>query len=153
MRYRILRKVCSIAITFILIASLFPFQAFAATGNSPFKSGTYTHSSVFDGMNIYNGIDVSEHQKTINWNKVKSAGVDFAIIRVAGRGYGSGNLYEDKYYRQNLQGAIDAGIKVGVYFFSQAVTVKEAEEEADYILSRISGYNITLPVIYDFEFG
>ena len=54
-------------------------------------------------MNIYNGIDVSEHQKTINWNKVKSAGVDFAIIRVAGRGYGSGNLYEDKYYRQNLQ--------------------------------------------------
>lgn len=153
MRYRILRKVCAIAITFILIASLFPFQAFAAKGNSPFKSGTYTHSSVFDGMNIYNGIDVSEHQKTINWNKVKSAGVDFAIIRVAGRGYGSGNLYEDKYYRQNLQGAIDAGIKVGVYFFSQAVTVKEAEEEADYILSRISGYNITLPVIFDFEFG
>ena len=147
-----MRKVCAIAITFILIASLFPFQAFAATGNSPFKSGTYTHSSVFDGMNIYNGIDVSEHQKTINWNKVKSAGVDFAIIRVAGRGYGSGNLYEDKYYRQNLQGAIDAGIKVGVYFFSQAVTVKEAEEEADYILSRISGYNITLPVIFDFEF-
>ena len=62
-----MRKVCSIAITFILIASLFPFQAFAATGNSPFKSGTYTHSSVFDGMNIYNGIDVSEHQKTINY--------------------------------------------------------------------------------------
>ena len=125
-----MRKVCSIAITFILIASLFPFQAFAATGNSPFKSGTYTHSSVFDGMNIYNGIDVSEHQKTINWNKVKSAGVDFAIIRVAGRGYGSGNLYEDKYYRQNLQGAIDAGIKVGVYFFSQAVNEEEAKEEA-----------------------
>ena len=148
-----MRKVCAIAITFILIASLFPFEAFAATGSSPFKSGTYTHSSVFDGMNIYNGIDVSEHQKTIDWAKVKDAGVDFAIIRVAGRGYGSGKLYEDKYYRQNLQGAIDAGIKVGVYFFSQAVTVKEAEEEADYILSRISGYNITLPVIFDFEFG
>lgn len=153
MRYRILRKVCAIAITFILIASLFPFEAFAATGSSPFKSGNYTHSSVFDGMNIYNGIDVSEHQKTIDWAKVKDAGVDFAIIRVAGRGYGSGSLYEDKYYKQNLQGAIDAGIKVGVYFFSQAVTVKEAEEEADYILSRISGYNITLPVIFDFEFG
>ena len=111
-----MRKICTIVITFILITSLFPFQAFAATGNSPFKSGTYTHSSVFDGMKIYNGIDVSEHQKTIDWAKVKAAGVDFAIIRVAGRGYGTGSLYEDKYYKQNLQGALDAGIKVGVYF-------------------------------------
>ena len=148
-----MKRICTIVIAFILTLSLFPFEAFAATGNSPFKSGTYTHSSVFDGMKIYNGIDVSEHQKTIDWTKVKAAGVDFAIIRVAGRGYGSGSLYEDKYYKQNLQGAIDAGIKVGVYFFSQAVTVKEAEEEADYILSRISGYDITLPVIFDFEFG
>lgn len=149
-----MKRICIIVIAFILTLSLFPFEAFAATGNSPFKSGTYTHSSVFDGMKIYNGIDVSEHQKTINWTKVRAAGVDFAIIRVAGRGYGSsGNLYEDKYYRQNLQGALDAGIKVGVYFFSQAVTVEEAEEEADYILSRIGGYNITLPVIFDFEFG
>lgn len=148
-----MKKIFAIAIAFILTASLFPSGAFAATGKSPFKSGTYTHSSMFDGMNIYNGIDVSEHQKTIDWTKVKAAGVDFAIIRVAGRGYGSGSLYEDKYYRQNLQGAINAGIKVGVYIFSQAVTVQEAEEEADYILSRISGYNITLPVIFDFEFG
>ncbi len=149
-----MKKICTIVTAFILLVSLLPLQAFAATGSSPFISGTYTHSSMFDGMNIYNGIDVSEHQKTIDWAKVKAAGVDFAIIRVAGRGYGSaGSLYEDKYYKQNLQGAIDAGIKVGVYFFSQAVTVKEAEEEADYILSRISGYNITLPVIFDFEFG
>lgn len=148
-----MRKIFTIVIAFILITSLFPFQAFAATGNSPFKSGTYTHSSMFDGMKIYNGIDVSEHQKTIDWAKVKASGVDFAIIRVAGRGYGSGSLYDDKYYKQNLQGAIDAGIKVGVYIFSQAVTVEEAEEEADYILSRIGGYNITLPVIFDFEFG
>lgn len=149
-----MRKTCTIVIALIMIISLIPLQSFAATGKSPFISGTYTHSSMFDGMNIYNGIDVSEHQKTINWTKVKADGVDFAIIRVAGRGYGSsGRLYDDKYYKQNLQGALDAGIKVGVYIFSQAVTVAEAEEEADYILKRIAGYNITLPVVFDFEFG
>ena len=148
-----MKRISIIGIALILILSMLPFEAFASTGKSPFISGTYTHSSVFDGMNIYNGIDVSKHQKTIDWAKVKAAGVDFAIIRVAGRGYGSGSLYEDKYYKQNLQGAINAGIKVGVYIFSQAVTVKEAEAEAEYILSRIKGYNISLPVIFDFEFG
>lgn len=148
-----MKKFCIMTITFVLLLGMFPCGTFAASGISPFKTGTYTHASVFDGMQIYNGIDVSEHQKTIDWQKVKASGVDFAIIRVAYRGTSAGSLNVDKYYKQNLQGAIDAGIKVGVYIFSQAVTVSEAEDEADYILSKISGYNISLPVIFDFEFG
>lgn len=112
------------------------------------------HASKFDGYTVENGIDVSEWNGTIDWTKVKNTGIDFAIIRVAYRGYGSaGNLVTDKYVTANLKGAIEAGIPVGVYIFSQAITEKEAQEEADYILKQISGYNISLPVVIDFEYA
>lgn len=99
------------------------------------------------------GVDVSVHQgDEIDWNKVKAAGVDFAIIRVGGRGWGSeGNLYEDKNYKKNIEGALAANLKVGVYFFSQAITVEEAIEEANYTLDLIKDYPITYPVVFDWE--
>lgn len=116
------------------------------------NSSTYIHDSRFNGYSIRNGIDVSVYQGTIDWAKVKAAGIDFAFIRVGYRGYGSGSLCDDTKYIENLQGAINAGIKVGVYIFSQAISTSEAVEEANYILARISGYNITMPVIMDFEY-
>lgn len=97
------------------------------------------------------GIDVSQWNGDIDWKKVKAAGVDFAIIRVALRGYANGRLAIDPYALQNLKGAQDAGIKIGAYFFSTALNEKEAEEEAQYTIDIIKNYNITYPVIYDCE--
>ncbi len=110
--------------------------------------------SVPVGYNILHGIDVSRYNTSINWTAVKKAGVDFAIIRVGYRGYGdSGTLCEDSYYKTNLKNATAAGIPVGVYIFSQALTTAEARAEANFVISRIKSYNVTLPVVMDYEFA
>ena len=98
------------------------------------------------------GIDVSTFQGTIDWNKVKAAGIDFALIRVGYRGYGTAKLMMDVYFERNLQGATAAGIDCGVYFFTQAITEAEAREEAQYTLKAIQGYKVSYPVIIDTEY-
>lgn len=100
---------------------------------------------------VLRGIDVSEHQLDIDWQQVAGAGIDYVYIRVGRRGYTEGGLFEDPYFKANVQGAQAAGLKVGVYMFSQAITVQEAIEEARFVLERISDYNITLPVVFDWE--
>lgn len=98
------------------------------------------------------GIDVSYYQKDIDWKQVKDSGVEFAMIRVGYRGYGStGTILPDSCFEQNIRGALDAGLKVGVYFFSQAVSVWEAEEEAAFVLDAIRGYDVSFPVVFDWE--
>ena len=97
------------------------------------------------------GIDVSEHQGDIDWAKVKASGVDFAIIRVGFRQYGGGKIELDKKYVENIEGALDAGIKVGAYFFSQAVNTDEAIEEADAVIDALAPYDISYPVVFDWE--
>ena len=98
------------------------------------------------------GIDVSRYQGDIDWDQVKAAGVEFAMIRVGFRGYGqSGKLMEDAKAKQNYENATKAGLKVGVYFFAQAITVEEAREEAAYVLELIDGWNLEMPVAYDWE--
>lgn len=104
-----------------------------------------------EGYDVFRGIDVSEHQHQINWNAVARAGIDYAYIRVGWRGYTEGGLYQDAYFESNIKGAIEAGLDVGVYMFSQAITIQEAIEEANYVLERIKGYKITLPVVFDWE--
>ena len=101
----------------------------------------------------YEGIDVSSHQKDIDWAKVKAAGIDFAIIRVGFRGYGTGAILIDEYFTKNIEGALAAGIKVGVYFFSQALNETEAIEEAELVIEQLKKYKskITYPVVYDAE--
>lgn len=114
----------------------------------------YTHAAKFDGYTVNDVIDVSKFQGTIDWKEVKKSGIDYAFIRVGFRGYGeSGSLNVDTYYAENLSGAIKAGLKVGVYFFSQAITTEEATEEAEYVLNLIEGYDISLPVVIDFEYA
>ena len=99
------------------------------------------------------GVDVSYYQGEIDWEKVKAAGIEFAMIRLGYRGYGAeGKLVEDEMAFENLEGALDAGLQVGVYFFSQAITVEEALEEAEFVLQRIKIYDITMPVVYDWEY-
>lgn len=98
------------------------------------------------------GIDVSEFQKNIDWEKVKGAGVEVAIVRVGYRGYGeSAKLVEDSYASTNISGAQAVGIDTGVYFFSAAINREEGIEEAQFVIDRIGGYNITQPVIIDTE--
>ena len=98
------------------------------------------------------GIDVSYAQGAIDWNRVMKAGIKFAIIRAAFRGYGTGRIVADEWFERNIKGATAAGIKVGVYFFSQAVNEKEGAEEADYIVNQIRNYKVTLPVVIDTEY-
>ena len=99
------------------------------------------------------GVDVSYYQGDIDWEKVKESGIEFAMIRLGYRGYGEeGKLVEDNLAFQNIEGALEAGLKVGVYFFSQAITVEEAVEEAEFVLERIEKYDITMPVVYDWEY-
>ena len=99
------------------------------------------------------GIDVSEFQgEEIDWKKVRDAGFEFVILRLGYRAYGeSGALVLDAMYEENVKAALDAGLEVGVYFFSQAITDAEAEEEAQFVLDHIRPYNITGPVVYDTE--
>lgn len=97
------------------------------------------------------GIDVSKHQGVIDWQKVKAAGIQFVMIRVGYRGYKNGAIVEDPYFKRNITGALAAGIAVGAYFFSTALTVAEAEQEARYCIEKLKGYDVTLPVVFDFE--
>ena len=97
------------------------------------------------------GIDVSKWNGSVNWTAVKNAGVSYAIIRCGYRGATTGSLIEDSTYKTNIKGAINAGIKVGVYFFSQAVTEGEAIEEASMCLSLVKGYRISYPIFIDVE--
>ena len=97
------------------------------------------------------GIDVSYHNKGINWEAVRAQGVDFAIIRLGYRGWESGQLHEDECFRQNLRGAKAAGLRVGVYLYSTAVNVQEAKEEAAFILTQLRGFPLDLPVYLDTE--
>lgn len=99
----------------------------------------------------HKGIDVSKYQGNIDWTKVASDGVEYAFIRLGLRGYGSGKMVLDEKFDKNMIGAAEAGIQTGVYFVTQAVTVDEAIEEAEYVLENIEGYNVAYPIVLDIE--
>lgn len=97
------------------------------------------------------GIDVSRYQGDIDWQQVKDAGVEFVMIRAAFRGYGNGELYEDPKAQANYQGAKEAGLKVGAYIFSQAISVEEAQAEARYVMDITKDWVLDMPLVYDWE--
>lgn len=115
------------------------------------KSFTHNEFNLKD-RELKVGIDVSYHNGKINWTKVKNAGVEFAILRVGYRGSSQGTLNEDVKFQEYIKGAKEAGIKVGVYFFSQAISEAEAVKEAKYTLERIKDYELDLPVCFDYEY-
>ena len=114
-------------------------------------NGKRYHLDANGRVDSWFGIDISGYQDIIDWDKVKADGVDFAFIRVGGRFMASGEIYDDSKALRNLAEANRVGIPVGVYFFSQAITIEEAIEEADYALAKIRGYNVELPVVIDTE--
>ena len=104
-----------------------------------------------DSVKTYRGIDVSVYQGDIDWDKVKASGVDYVIIRCGFRGYVTGSVNEDANFKRNIEGAKKAGLQVGVYFFSQALTVDEALEEAEFCIELLDGCELEYPVFYDWE--
>ncbi|MDE7284646.1 MAG: Ig-like domain-containing protein, partial [Lachnospiraceae bacterium] len=123
------------------------------TGEQVIQGAKYSFDSsgrLSSGSGVL-GIDVSKWNGNIDWNAVRNSGISYAIIRCGYRGSTTGALIEDPKFRANIQGAQNAGIKVGVYFFTQAVNDVEAVEEASMVLSLIKGYNLALPVFLDVE--
>lgn len=97
------------------------------------------------------GIDVARFQGNIDWQKVAASGIEFAMLRVGGRGADSGEIYDDAQFLNYIQGAKAAGVKVGVYFYSTAVSVEEAVEEANYVLDKVRPYGLEYPIAFDWE--
>ncbi len=122
--------------------------SFDSTGKLVSEGGGNQSTVTGDGTL---GIDVSKWNGNIDWTKVKNAGISYAIIRVGYRGSSKGSLIDDSMFKTNIAGATAAGVKVGVYFFSQAVNEVEAVEEASMVIDRISGYGLSLPVYLDVE--
>ena len=112
--------------------------------------GTETNVRLADGASVF-GIDVSKWNKEIDWQKVKAAGVEYAIIRCGYRGASTGALVEDPYFEKNIKNATEAGVRVGVYFFTQATTPVEAVEEASMVLMLCNQYKISFPLYIDTE--
>lgn len=125
------------------------------TGEQVIQGAKYNFAS--DGSLVTGsgtmGIDVSKHNATIDWNAVKNSGVSYVIIRCGYRGYTQGSLVIDPKFEQNIKGATSAGLKVGVYFFSQAVDEVEAVQEASFVLDAVKGYKISYPIFLDVEYS
>ena len=113
-----------------------------------YREGNFLRYSDSDDMV---GIDVSVHQGIIDWKKVSDEGIEFAILRIGYRGSTVGDLYIDEQFEYNYQEATKIGIKVGVYFFSQAVTAEEAAQEADYVCTLLESRSLDLPIYFDWE--
>ena len=120
------------------------------TDNITMRNGYAFYSE--NGENVSTlGVDISEFQGDIDWTQVKQAGIDFAFIRIGYRTYGDGIVTYDSAFQRNIEGAQAAGIKVGAYFYSQAITVEEAVDEADHVIDALAPYDINYPVVYDWE--
>lgn len=123
------------------------------------KTSTQTTSKIkfddciskYKNSNTMLGIDVSEWQSEIDWQTVKESGCEFAFIRVGYQKGFNGENVLDKYFERNIKGATEQGIKVGAYFYTYAKTVEEASSQAEYVLDKLKGYNVTLPVAFDWE--
>ena len=121
------------------------------TGEQVIQGAKYNFAS--DGSLVTGsgtmGIDVSKWNGTIDWNAVKNSGISYVIIRCGYRGSSQGSLIEDPMYKKNIKGATDAGLKVGVYFFTQAITKAEAVEEESMVLELVKNYRISYPIFID----
>ena len=165
----IMKKICKRLLAMLLAALMLGVTASAAGDDDPLTGRIargrqrgairtnveYEHDERFKtGYDIETMIDVSHHNGTVDWAAVAADGVKYAMLRLGYRGYGdAGLLREDTEFATNIRGAQAAGIKVGVYFYTQATNNAEAEEEADLVLKLLSGYDLQLPVAYDCEFA
>ncbi len=122
---------------------------------NPFDSDDFTYGEngylTTDAGVAIPGIDVSEHQQHIDWEQVKASGIEFVMIRVGWRGQTQGLITEDTLAQEYYAGAKAAGLKIGAYFFSQAISPEEAIDEAEYMLEMIRDWEVDMPLVYDWE--
>lgn len=147
-------KVISFLLAFIMLFTSTSVYASAKT-RSKYTGITYTHNSKFKNKELVYGMDVSQHNGKINFKKAKRDGIEFVFIRAGYTGYtkSSFSLNLDKKYKTYIKDATKAGLKVGVYWYSQSTKVSEAKKEAKALLKAIKGYSITMPVVFDYEFA
>lgn len=144
-------------------ASYDDYIAEAWTTEGDYTDATYYHRSEFANCELINGIDVSWWQgggkgstkSNVNWEQAHDAGIDYVYVRVASRDTADGSIYEDTSADAHIQGALENDVNVGLYIFSQALTIEEAEEEAEYVLDLLDQYDwdVTLPIVMDREAG
>lgn len=146
----------------VLVAVLIYWRFFGVTSGSDTPQialNTYDAEAFYEengflryrAMQHMVGIDVSEHQQNVDWQAVRGSGVEFVILRVGYRGYTAGGLREDETFRDYYDGARAAGLKIGAYFFSQAMNVQQAREEATYACELLGDRTLDLPLFYDWE--
>ncbi len=140
-------KTLVISVSFILVAALIISAVIVFGGRSRSPVLNYEFEET-----VSSGVDISEHNGSVDWQVVKD-NIDFAFIRVGYRGYESGEILADECYEENLSGCQKAGIPYGVYFYSQATTEAEAEEEAEFLIKAVKNYRPTLPLVIDFEYA
>lgn len=147
-------KVISFLLAFIMLFTSTGVYA-STKARSKYTGITYTHNSKFKNKELVYGMDVSQHNGKINFKKAKRDGIEFVFIRVGYTGYtkSSFSLNLDKQYKTYIKDATKAGLKVGVYWYSQSTKVSEAKKEAKALLKAIKGYSITMPVVFDYEFA
>lgn len=147
-------KVISFLLAFIMLFTSTGVYA-STKARSKYTGITYTHNSKFKNKELVYGMDVSQHNGKINFKKAKRDGIEFVFIRVGYTGYtkSSFSLNLDKQYKTYIKDATKAGLKVGVYWYSQSTKVSEVKKEAKALLKAIKGYSITMPVVFDYEFA
>ena len=159
----VLAILCLVLMTLLTTCLFRNNHDYEGSWDSSYSSGSYYDSASFwqqDDRIFYEsedsavgktGVDVSAYQADIDWWAVAADGIDYAMIRIAWRGNTDGYLHEDICFEQNWAGTQEVGIPCGVYFFSQAVTVEEAREEAVFALDLLAGRELTYPVVFDYE--
>lgn len=147
-------KMISVMLAFVMLFTSTGVYASTKT-RSKYTGITYTHNSKFDNKELVYGMDISQHNGKIDFKKVKKDGIQFVFIRVGYTGYtkSSFSLNYDRNYKTYIKDATKAGLKVGVYWYSQSTKVSEAKKEANALLKAIKGYSITMPVVFDYEFA
>ncbi len=116
-----------------------------------FETDAQTGRIICTACDTLTGVDVSSYQGEIDWAAVAADGIDFAMLRIGNRGYTEGGLKADSTFEANYAGATEQGLMVGVYFFSQAISAEEAQEEAEFVLSILDGKELSLPIVFDWE--
>ena len=160
-QYSLLRSAISLLSATSTTSYTQDFEDNSFTTDGDYTSATYYHRSDYEDYQLINGIDVSWWQaknKTttlLNWEEIHNAGIDFAFVRVGSRDSASGSIYEDTAADSHIQAALENDINIGLYIFSQALTEKEAREEANFVLNQIDKYDwdVTLPIVIDREKG
>lgn len=151
MKKRKIKYILLATLAALLFSSSITFASQAVV-DSDFNN--YEHQPRFDNCIIIDGVDVSAWQDDINWDQVKRSGIDYALIRIGWTGLDSPfGVHEDMNFETHYQGAKDAGLLVGVYYYSCATTPEEAKKEAKKVLSTLNGRELDLPVIFDFEYA